>query len=1846
MPGPENDKEFKVFDPTLSTYGQVPTAASYETSRYDQDFVIPETDLGIALQGMRAENQGLGMELATAGANLVPNIALSMVENAGYLFDLEDWSNMIQNNKANYGNALTEWASRNKNQFGEVYRKNSDAGFDISDSAWWVSNGAGLVESLAAYGLMGYGVGTALSKGASGLTKALGAYGKTKSAIEGAAQLGTSLTLAYSEGAMTGAQVYKDVYADTKERKRQEIINQGIKQYGEENITEEYLKYADEAASEFATGIAGEAATKAVRINTGVNTFLNLPETGVLFRSMSASRYMDDALKLQRGELAKDAIERLKAFDTDKYLTKQAIRHKVKETGSEALEEMVNVYAEQEGKNVGREATGQDVKTLGDMLADDDIWAAGFWGAIGGSMNGFVMGKMPKWVTQEDGTKIRTTVGAYNKEQVSAKYEEQLTDLKDRLIGFIDARDELDKASKSGDEKAYKEAADKVFSYNSFNSIVKGTEEQLLNDYENILSLTPEEATQQGFASDYKERAAEKIQSVKQNTAEWNKLQDRHASQDLDQAGFPETIFQQHMNVQNNKKIIEENTLELAKLEAEIAQINTLRGTDLTVTAFNDVESSIKAVEHAFEMATIDLENILNLDKFNNRTQKRIIAELSNMYGNITNARIQIEEHLNELREKREDLDNSLEIQKANFYSFIDPDNKMSEQEKFDKYRDVVVQNSIDIDALADGKKTLEENRKILASQIEELRVLKSDKGLERFKQLKKEKMAEREALDAEAAVKAREQAEAKAEADRIAAINTKKKVAPEAITPEEEEIIETAAPVESFEEGNYAGEGSSLKELEKQYDDISDVADNSDVDGEVRDSSDELISVGDRLISGSNKLAYASTVEYTEDASGIKHISLKLNPETNPNLLTDAYVPGTKLKIKKLTASEFKPFIAEKEISFTDEVGRKILVANAGETVTFKMLDHPYMQPIGIYNEAGEYQAMLHAVSYITPNRIVPENVATDLQTLINIRAAVTDQFQDITINSKSNGKINQLPKFYTLSELIDQPVEFAIATSSIQLNTSKTTPVENLANKKGYKVGQVYAITVMPDGRKVAIPVKTTKIKETPQVVTELMSALDAFLKGGTRQDLQNTFGQYLNSVFSSDKLTEDGNSFKEDPNGKDRFYIDFTSTNVDGVIFGRSGGSKYFINSKTKGSDLERFRNELASIIQESYININFETLKNPDFVKKYVTSNVRFYPLPNGKVTVFDNPVIGFDTSTLINATAPAAKVAPAPAPVVTPTPTTTTSDIEAKKAELEAAIKKQEEELKKITIGTPIGGIEGIKVGSKFNQGFNVIVVDSQTADNYNPDIADNDGEGYELITKIYEYGESKNGKLSKAPKIQVTVFNNKADADAYIEKRKTKVEEYKSKLGAGRGIDRIKEELAALEKVTLQAQTIEQIKNDIAELRAKEQAEYAATSDPNDTAAKDKIYEEYNKLITPLINKAEADIEKRKQENLKNTGDAFDYISSTPREDGKFNAFYTKTKEAKVFDTYEQGVAWIESKYKEELDAIKQVKPTTTPTAQPAPVVETPTTDIVTDVGETTIYYGDYTIFKGEDGTYDVQHNEGDGIIGDYVSTKEEAIAIADRHKKQLENKPTEPITLTSASGIDFEIEELDEDDYSVTTAENLGIKPGVQELFDSNPELASIGTVQEYSQYLDSVFPDSQVKDIVYHGTPEGEFENFDISKSGKVTGTSTKGIYFSDSKKTADFYAEGSIDFSQFESLEEYEAVKKAKTFSAILNAKNLKLVDNPQAQEKQGDAILRTKEKLSDKGFIGEIDYAHQFIVFEPKQIHILGSKQDIDGFKEFAKSGKQIEKSVSLQDKVNTLIQEGKATKFCK
>ena len=688
-------------------------------------------------------------------------------------------------------------------------------------------------------------------------------------------------------------------------------------------------------------------------------------------------------------------------------------------------------------------------------------------------------------------------------------------------------------------------------------------------------------------------------------------------------------------------------------------------------------------------------------------------------------------------------------------------------------------------------------------------------------------------------------------------------------------------------------------------------------------------------------------------------------------------------------------------------------------------MLSHPYMQPIGIYDDSNNLIGMLHDVTYVRPERVLQQSLEEDRNNLIALRSKIGNDFIETTIVGKTNGHINQFRDgFRKLSELMPGPIEFAIATSSIQLNTSKTTIVDDLINKPKYKVGQVYAITYTPNGQKIAIPVKTTQVKEHPEVLNELLAAFDAFAEGKISQNqLKEVFSKYIYSTPTSEKLDAAGKNFKREADGKDRMYIDYDSLNVDGIVFGKSGDTKRFLSSRTPKEDIEKLRKIFISILSESYININFEKVKNESFVKNFTTSNVRFYKLPDGRVTVFDNPVISISTSFA--------------------------------------------------------SGIKPIE-------------------------------------------------KTEEQPRVEPTP----------------------------------------------QVQTIEEIKNSIAQFRAQEQAEYAAMSDPNDTVEKEKIYNKYDKLITPLLNQAEADIEAERNR-------------LEQEKDQKLNELFKSI-----------GLAYTQSN----LDIIAE--------RSDKKAVE-----------------------------FIEKH---DLIIADY-----DAKLAALEPTIQPEETKT---TFTSNNGLEFDIDFEDDVDLLPMFTE---VKSGVQELFDSNPELASIGTLEQYSQYLDSIFPDSQVKDIVYHGSLNAEKikkEGF-VNKQERDKGYIGEGYYFTQYNDWKSYT--GDITGVSDDQL---------KKLNVILNIKNPQLINNEADRinllsEPNVDGrvlLFDYDENLTIEDAIKEgkvrfnlpLNQFNEIVVFKPEQIHILGTKQDIEGFNQFVQSGKQIEKSLSLQDKVNNLIQEGKITKFCK
>lgn len=170
----------------------------------------------------------------------------------------------------------------------------------------------------------------------------------------------------------------------------------------------------------------------------------------------------------------------------------------------------------------------------------------------------------------------------------------------------------------------------------------------------------------------------------------------------------------------------------------------------------------------------------------------------------------------------------------------------------------------------------------------------------------------------------------------------------------------------------------------------------------------------------------------------------------------------------------------------------------------------------------------------------------------------------------------------------------------------------------------------------------------------------------------------------------------------------------------------------------------------------------------------------------------------------------------------------------------------------------------------------------------------------------------------------------------------------------------------------------------------------------------------------------------------------------------------------------------------------------------------------------------------------------------------------------------------------------------------NVEIKYGVDSLFKEHPELENIGTKQEYSQYLDTVFPNSKIKDIVYHAS-SGEFTKFkDPSSSG------LSHIWFSEKPLSSQFgsniyYVILNLQNPLIQGNPEFD--KELKFFEAPLNPN---WVNN---YHKTGEL---PKFKYDGTIRSSKVDSGKSITVRAPEQIHILGSKDDIEGFTQYSKT----------------------------
>jgi len=439
------------------------------------------------LNTIRATNQSnweqAGHAVARVATNIVPQIVsgyASMVDLPGYI-DAEHAAN----------NKIVNWAMDLKQEVDQdwfpIYEEKPGQSMSLSDPAWWMSRGSGLVESVGSFLAQGYGVGKAVSLGAKGIGSVLQGRklfaaleaipGITSGAnaakrIGGAVQnLTTATMLNQSEAVIEATQVFNDTY---KAR-----LDEGW----------DYAK---------AKKAAAEAASTTMNLNR-INILLNLSSTTAFLRGQKYTRQL-----LKNPTLG------------------HASKELVKEGSQEAVEELINHVASKAGMAKGANKDYTFENALKDIHSMEGLEAA-FLGAIGGiaQTGGTKALEYSKYgpgsTTDESGAKISKVQDARNRYQ---QQQEVINELKDKGVKVTDAlnsvkeqlvfEEKLNTAYASGNVEEVKTLQAQMFENVAAKHFSAGTTEVLENLLKAESQKDPEEVGQ-----DYVDRSKQAVKDLR-----------------------------------------------------------------------------------------------------------------------------------------------------------------------------------------------------------------------------------------------------------------------------------------------------------------------------------------------------------------------------------------------------------------------------------------------------------------------------------------------------------------------------------------------------------------------------------------------------------------------------------------------------------------------------------------------------------------------------------------------------------------------------------------------------------------------------------------------------------------------------------------------------------------------------------------------------------------------------------------------------------------------------------------------------------------------------------------------------------------------------------------------------------------------------------------------------------------------------------------------------------------------------------------------------------------------------------------------------------------------------------
>jgi ADP-ribose pyrophosphatase YjhB (NUDIX family) len=408
------------------------------------------------LNQLRAENQSNWQQLGNMAGRIAVNIVPQIASGYASMLDLEGY--VSAEHAAN--NKIVNWAMDLKKTVDEdwfpIYEENPGQSMSLSDPAWWMSRGGGLVESVGSFLAQGAGIGKGISfigKGIGGLVKGKALYsaleavpGITSGAkvvervAKGSQGLASAVMLNQSEAVMESAQVFKDTYQAKKDS--------GFS-----------IKDAKAAAS--------EAAATTMNLNR-INILMNLSSASAFLKPFTSARQLLKAPSLAR-----------------------AAGKTLFEGGQEATEELINHVASKAGM-----AKGRDEKYTLDNAMEDIGSMEGFEAAFLGALGG---------VAQTGGTKaleyskygIKSTKDAAGNrisfaQSQKDKYKTQqdvINELKEKGVKVTDIlynvkekelfKQKLKKAEEEGDQATYDALQKDMFEMDALKHFQAGTAEVL-----------------------------------------------------------------------------------------------------------------------------------------------------------------------------------------------------------------------------------------------------------------------------------------------------------------------------------------------------------------------------------------------------------------------------------------------------------------------------------------------------------------------------------------------------------------------------------------------------------------------------------------------------------------------------------------------------------------------------------------------------------------------------------------------------------------------------------------------------------------------------------------------------------------------------------------------------------------------------------------------------------------------------------------------------------------------------------------------------------------------------------------------------------------------------------------------------------------------------------------------------------------------------------------------------------------------------------------------------------------------------------------------------------------------